>query len=111
MYILFSAKHGLNDIDKMMLHQLNEQCHASGGLRWTLQAVITKADELFHREFKNIRKIQEDILEAAPLCLPPILTAAEQPHFGIDNVRANIMEACGLGRAEVNIVRNTSSGP
>ncbi|RDX54160.1 P-loop containing nucleoside triphosphate hydrolase protein [Lentinus brumalis] len=106
-FILFSAKHGLNEVDRMMLQSLDEQCQTSGGLRWTVQAIITKADSLRPGELaKAVKDIQQDIFETAPTCLPPILTAAhEQPHFGVDIVRQSIMEACGLGKAETKVYR------
>ncbi len=106
-FILFSAKHGLNEVDRMMLQSLDEQCQTSGGLRWTVQAIITKADSLRSGELaRAVKDIQQDIFETAPTCLPPILTAAhEQPHFGVDTVRQSIMEACGLGKAETKVYR------
>ncbi|RPD64497.1 P-loop containing nucleoside triphosphate hydrolase protein [Lentinus tigrinus ALCF2SS1-7] len=104
-FILFNAKHGLNEVDRMMLQSLDEQCQSSGGLTWTLQAIITKSDALRPGELaKAVKGIQKDIFEAAPTCLPPILTAAhEQPHFGVDTVRQSILEACGLGKAETKV--------
>ena len=104
-FILFNAKHGLNDVDRMMLQSLDEQCQSSGGLRWTLQAIITKTDSLRPGELaKAVKGMQKDIFETAPTCLPPILTAAHvQPHFGVDSVRQSISEACGLGKAETKV--------
>ena len=109
MYILFNAKHGLNEVDRMMLRSLDEQCQASGGLRWTLQAVITKTDSLRMGELaKAVKEIQAGIFEAAPTCLPPILTSVrQQPYMGVDRVRESIVEACGLGRADAQIARST----
>ena len=109
-FILFNAKHGLNETDKMMLSSLDEQCQASGGLRGTLQAIITKADSLHMGELaKAVKRIQKDVFEAAPTCLPPIITAAHgQPHLGVDLLRQSIVEACGLGRAEAKVVPGSS---
>ncbi|KAI0326993.1 P-loop containing nucleoside triphosphate hydrolase protein [Cubamyces sp. BRFM 1775] len=106
-YILFHAKHGLNEVDRMMLSSLDEQCQASAGLKFTVQGIITKVDTLRDNEIsKAIKSIQKDIFEAAPTCLPPIITSAlEQPHYGVDQVRRSILEACGLGKAEATVYR------
>ncbi|KAI0917902.1 hypothetical protein AcV5_002722 [Taiwanofungus camphoratus] len=98
-YILFNAKHGLNQVDRAMLASLDEQCQSSAGIKFTLQAVITKADLLVTREtLSSVEKMQKDIFEAAPTCLPAILTVAlKQPHIGIEELRRSIAEACGLG--------------
>ncbi|OJT15367.1 GTP-binding protein EngB [Trametes pubescens] len=107
-YILFHAKHGLNDVDRMMLSSLDEQCRASSGLQFTVQGIITKADTLRGDEVaKTIKKIQDEIFETAPTCLPAIVTSAlESPQFGVDKVRQSIEEACGLGRAEMKVFRS-----
>lgn len=90
-----------------MLQSLDAHCQSSGGLRWTLQAIITKVDTLRSSELQNtIKDIQRDIFETAPTCLPPILTSAhQQPHFGVDAMRASIAEACGLAKAETRVYR------
>ncbi|KAL1945002.1 hypothetical protein VTO73DRAFT_2622 [Trametes versicolor] len=107
-YILFHAKHGLNDVDRMMLSSLDEQCRASSGLQFTVQGIITKTDTLRADEVaKTIKRIQAEIFETAPTCLPAIVTSAlESPHFGVDQVRQSIEEACGLGRAEMKVFRS-----
>ncbi|KAI0630755.1 P-loop containing nucleoside triphosphate hydrolase protein [Trametes polyzona] len=106
-YILFHAKHGLNEVDRMMLSSLDEQCQASAGLKFTVQGIITKVDSLRDNELaKAVKNIQKDIFETAPTCLPPIVTSAlEHPHFGVDQVRQSILEACGLGNAEMKVFR------
>ncbi|KAI0358284.1 P-loop containing nucleoside triphosphate hydrolase protein [Trametes cingulata] len=106
-YILFHAKHGLNEVDRMMLSSLDRDCQASGGLKFTVQGIITKVDTLRDNDIaKAIKSIQKDIFEVAPTCLPPIVTSAlEQPHFGVDQVRQSIVEACGLGKAEIKVFR------
>ena len=90
-----------------MLQSLDERWQASGGLTWTLQAIITKTDALRAGELeKVVKNIQRDIYETAPTCLPPILTSAqEHPHYGVDSVRQSIQEACGLGRTETKVYR------
>lgn len=98
-FVCVNGTHGLNDHDRAMLQQLDAQCQASGGTRWTLQAIITKADAL--AKAKNgrglVAQIQHAVFEAAPTCLPAIVTAAaREPHFGIDEVRNSVAEACAL---------------
>ncbi|CCM02610.1 uncharacterized protein FIBRA_04713 [Fibroporia radiculosa] len=98
-FILFNAKHGLSDIDRAMLQSLDEQCQSSAGTKFTLQAVITKADSLLQsRNAGNtVQDLQKAIFEAAPTCLPAIVTTAlKHPHFGIEEVRRSIADACGL---------------
>lgn len=107
-YILFNAKHGLNESDRLMLSDLDQQVQRSGGTTWTLQAVVTKADMLLSsskvRGEKSdedaqqwLSKLRKDIFEAAPTCLPPIVTSANKaPFFGIDDLRRNLVDACGI---------------
>lgn len=103
-YVLFSAKHGLNEMDKIMLRSLNEQCQISDGRNLTLQGIITKADTLSPESVKQVKKMQDDIFEAAPTCLPAIVTiASKYPFFGIEEVRKSIVEACGVGRVDSRV--------
>jgi len=96
-YILFNAKHGINDYDSQMLVHLSSLLLDDKGLqRFTIQAIITKADMIppldGHVFLERTRKI---ILDAAPLCLPPIVTSAQmKPPFGIDTLRRNILGVC-----------------
>lgn len=95
-FILFNGGHGLNKIDAMILHSLDERVQASAGLQFTLQAVITKTDTVPDNKFSSsIAQMRKDIAEAAPTCLDPIITStAKYPYIGIDAVRNAIMEAC-----------------
>ncbi|OSX64099.1 hypothetical protein POSPLADRAFT_1054715 [Postia placenta MAD-698-R-SB12] len=98
-FVCVNGTHGLNDHDRAMLQQLDAQCQASGGTRWTLQAIITKADALARAKNGRglVAQIQHAVFEAAPTCLPAIVTAAaREPHFGIDEVRNSVAEACAL---------------
>ena len=98
--MLFNAKHGLNDFDRAMLADLGGRCMASGGTLFTLQAVITKIDAIPLTDVKSrLQTMQKEIFEAAPACLPPVITAAaKHPRLGIEELRASIVEACGIGR-------------
>ena len=55
----------------------------------------------------QLRQMQQDIFEAAPTCLPGILTAATKSiTFGIDDIRRNMMEACGINIVQGTIVKD-----
>lgn len=98
-YILFTAKHGLNAFDHEMLSHLSQKLLTLQGTQpYTLQAIITKADLVRPNDLRaSIALIQKSILESAPLCLPAIVTStALRPPFQIDSVRKNIMDACGV---------------
>jgi len=98
-YILFSAKIGLNAFDHQMLSHLSQKLVTPQGTQpYTLQAIITKADLVPTSDLRtSIALIQKVIWESAPLCLPAIVTStAMSPPFQIDLVRRNIKEACGL---------------
>jgi GTP-binding protein len=98
-YILFTAKHGLNAFDHQMLTYLSQKLVTPRGTQpFTLQAIITKADLVRPEELPtNISLIQKAIWEHAPLCLPAIITStALNPHFQIDLVQKNIADVCGL---------------
>lgn len=95
-YILFNAKHGLNDYDLRMLVHLSSLLLDDKGLqRFTIQAIITKADMIPHDGQGLLERVRKNILDAAPLCLPPIVTSAQmKPPFGIDTLRHNILSVC-----------------
>jgi GTP-binding protein len=98
-YILFNAKHGLNEFDRQMLQHLSTFLISETGTQpFTLQSVITKVDLVPPGQLaKALAGMRKEIFEAAPLCLPPILTSCEMnPHFGVGQVRENIASACGL---------------
>ncbi|KAI0731088.1 P-loop containing nucleoside triphosphate hydrolase protein [Earliella scabrosa] len=136
--VLIHAAHGLNAADRMMLASLDAHCqslHSSHSShspqpsqshsprssrspgppgQWTLQAIITKADTLRPRDLAPaLARIRADLFSAAPTCLPPIVTAAaahDQLRLGVDEVRASIAEACGLGRVEAKVFSTRSAG-
>ncbi|KAF9054734.1 P-loop containing nucleoside triphosphate hydrolase protein [Panaeolus papilionaceus] len=98
-YILFNAKHGLNDFDRQMLAHLSGSLLTDRGTQpFTLQAVITKVDLVPSSQLQTtLKTIREDIWKSAPLCLSPLITSsAMSPPFGIEAVRKNIKEACSL---------------
>jgi GTP-binding protein len=94
--ILFNGEHGLNETDRMMIQILDQHCQNSAGLKFTLQAIITKADTIPTDDLSaKIPQIKQDIFKAAPACLPPIITCvAKHSNFGIDKVRKSINDAC-----------------
>jgi GTP-binding protein len=83
-----------------MLQDLDERIQ-SGHTRWTLQAIITKADLVpLDKLDTAISSIKQSIFDSAPTCLPPIVTASiKHTGLGIDDVRRSIVEACGLARS------------
>ncbi|KAF7345474.1 putative GTP-binding protein EngB [Mycena venus] len=93
-YILFNGKHLLNPADLEMLGHLSETLLKDGTQTYTLQSIITKADCIPNQSLGEIiPKIQKQIWETAPLCLPPIITSAMmRPVYGIDAVRKNIAD-------------------
>ena len=95
MYVLLNAKHGANEADKLMLQQLDNKVQ-SGHARWTLQAIITKADLVSHPNHEAaIEGINKAIFENAPTCLPAIVTASLKSNgLGVNDVRRSIVEAC-----------------
>jgi len=94
-YVLLNAKHGANEADKLMLRHLDDKVQ-SGGPRWTLQAIITKADLVSqHNQQAAIDGIKRAIFENAPTCLPPIVTVSLKSNgLGLNDVRRSIVEAC-----------------
>ena len=96
-YIVFNGKHPLNSYDTNMLAHLS-QIIISQRERFTLQAVITKLDDVEPTKVDdNVRQIRMDIQKATQFCLPPILTSVYMnPNFGVEELRRNIEKACGL---------------
>ena len=97
-YILFSALHGLRTTDEAMLAELDGHVQQSGGTKFTLQAIITRADQLGNAGREHVDQMKNAIFRAAPTCLPPIITALppKGPKFGIEMVRKSIADCCGL---------------
>jgi GTP-binding protein len=85
-----------------MLSALSERITAHAGSRHTLQAIITKVDTLglgLDAARAQLRRIRKDVFDAAPTCLPPLVTSVQRaPYIGVENVRAAIADACGLAR-------------
>ncbi|KAF8554317.1 hypothetical protein OG21DRAFT_1106711 [Imleria badia] len=69
-YILFSAPHGLRSTDEAMLAELDTQVQKFGGTKFTLQAIITKADQLGESGREHVEQMKNAIFQAAPTCLP-----------------------------------------
>ncbi|KAI0091578.1 P-loop containing nucleoside triphosphate hydrolase protein, partial [Irpex rosettiformis] len=107
-YLLINASHGLKESDAMMLSHLNQQCESSlaHNRHITLQAIFTKCDLLRGDAQKQLQRMQQEIFEAAPLCLPGIATATSSVQIGVDKVQQSIVEACGLGRVST-VIRHT----
>ena len=103
-YILFNAKHGLNGYDNEMLAHLSRLMMACPNQPWTLQSVITKADTIpVDKISPIINSITQQIRTSAPLCLRPIVTSAQMsPPYGIDPLRKNIIDACGIHSVDVS---------
>ncbi|KAH7910288.1 P-loop containing nucleoside triphosphate hydrolase protein [Hygrophoropsis aurantiaca] len=101
-YVLLAATHGVTSADQSMLSSLDAQVQSFAGTRFTLQAIVTKADTLRRDGREQIERIHKDIFAAAPTCLPPIIAAIPPPgglrSFGVDEVRRSIVEACGIIR-------------
>ncbi|KAG1776622.1 P-loop containing nucleoside triphosphate hydrolase protein, partial [Suillus placidus] len=97
-FILISAAHGMSATDEAMLSSLDAQIQSLDGTRWTLQAIITRADALQTNGRAQINKIEQDIFRISPTCLPPIITSCPSKGitFGIDEVRKSISHACGI---------------
>lgn len=99
----------MKEIDRMMLEDLNSRCEASiqTDRPVTLQAVLTKADLLPSSPKEEIQKLQREIFEAAPLCLPAIITASSKKlEYGVPEVRRSILEACGIGRVDSKVIHS-----
>ncbi|KAG2346853.1 P-loop containing nucleoside triphosphate hydrolase protein [Suillus weaverae] len=97
-FILISAAHGMGATDEAMLSSLDAQIQSLDGTRWTLQAIITRADALQTNGRAQINQIEQDIFRISPTCLPPIITSCPSKGitFGIDEVRKSISHACGI---------------
>lgn len=99
-YVLLNAKHGMNEADRLMLQDLDQRIQ-SGDTRWTLQAIITKADLVSSHKLDGTKEsMKRSIFENAPTCLGPIVTASlKSDGLGVNDVRRSIVEACGLTRS------------
>lgn len=89
-----------------MLQSLEEKCQEQTNANpWTLQAIITKADQMTG-DRAALRAIQDDIFKTAPECLPALAAAiTKRAQVGVERIRESMIEACGLGQVQANIVR------
>ncbi|KZS94441.1 P-loop containing nucleoside triphosphate hydrolase protein [Sistotremastrum niveocremeum HHB9708] len=95
-YLLINGSHGVKPTDRTMLEMLGQKQQASAGSGFTIQAVITKIDGMFgDKSSERLQKLRQDIFEAAPTCLPPILTSTKLK-IGIDELRRSMTEAAGI---------------
>jgi GTP-binding protein len=100
-YILLNLKHGVVKTDLEMLEHLartSAGLSSTGKQKFTFQPIYTKVDDIRDKEKLSARaeEMGKAIREISGLYLPPIPTAAHKLKFGIDDVRKNIAEACGL---------------
>jgi GTP-binding protein len=81
-----------------MLAELDTQIQQFGGTKFTMQAIITRADQLGDSSREHVDQMKTAIFKAAPTCLPPIITACSPngSKFGIELVRKSITDCCGL---------------
>ena len=97
-YILINGPHGVTKMDRPVLETLQtvwEDRNRHQGVQFTLQAVLTKCDQMPKSLGKDhIHSIERDIREIAPACLlvPPILTSARIPEIGVENLRQSMID-------------------
>ncbi|KIP07459.1 hypothetical protein PHLGIDRAFT_71062 [Phlebiopsis gigantea 11061_1 CR5-6] len=107
-YILINSSHGVKEVDWVMLETLNRLCEESMQTERpiTLQAILTKADTI-STSSKGIPQLQQEIFEAAPLCLPAVVTSvSKKMELGVGETRRSILEACGLGRVDSKVIHS-----
>ncbi|KAJ3993561.1 hypothetical protein F5050DRAFT_1577375 [Lentinula boryana] len=116
-YITFNARHPINDRDQQMLAHLSRTLFEALSTSWAsslesgnprlpritqIQPVITKADHLPASTSEArlvIDRLKKEVHNALAklMCLSPLVTTLKMnPPFGIENIRKNIVEACGL---------------
>ncbi|KAF9644521.1 P-loop containing nucleoside triphosphate hydrolase protein [Thelephora ganbajun] len=95
-FTLFNSGHDLNEIDAIMIQSLDERVQASTGLKFTLQAIITKAGMIPEwRLASSITQVRKDIAGTTPTCLDPIITStARCPYIDTDAVRNATTQVC-----------------
>lgn len=96
-YILINGPHGVTKMDNPILETLQSvwEDRNRQGMQFTLQAVLTKCDQMPKSlGTDHIHKIERDIRELAPACLlvPPILTSARIPEIGVENLRDSMVD-------------------
>jgi len=100
-YILINAKHGITEVDKVMLmdleNKLNPPTEGSPNRgRPSLQAIITKIDQLPTSKpeaLKAIDLMKRSISECAPSALDSVLTAfTKQYTLGVEDVQKSMMD-------------------
>ena len=70
-----------------------------------LLALVSQPDDFNNGTSGNA--MQKDIFDTAPTCLPGIVTAATKHiTFGIDDLRLNVLDACGVGVVQGRVMKN-----
>ena len=98
-YFLLNASHSYNSADELMLETLDQVVQATSGLRFQIQGVLTKSDQLSAKDLKNRMQVAEALLakKAATSMLPLLVTSCNSKfRIGIDRVRESIAQACHL---------------
>ncbi|KAJ7590517.1 P-loop containing nucleoside triphosphate hydrolase protein [Mycena floridula] len=99
-YILFQINHDFSEADVQMLSYLSSvMLTPEGRQRFILQAIMTQTDTFRYPGKLQARGMymREELKKLAPLCRPPLFTAAKQKTAnGSEAVRGNILQACGL---------------
>lgn len=96
----------LADLSDLALTPLSPQLSPKRNLRlppmrFTLQSVISKCDLLPYSDAEMTRILEtfrKQIMDIAPACLPPLMTSVRGKggNFGVEALRANIAEVCGV---------------
>lgn len=87
-FLLIDSRRGLQkiDIETMELFAKHNIC---------FQIVLTKIDELRANEIEALRQKIHSQTAKRPMNFPEVLVSSSKVFFGIDMLRAHILEACG----------------
>jgi len=87
-FLLVDSRRGLQQVD----HEVMEMC-AKHNI--CFQIILTKIDQLRAAEVEGLRKDIHIKTAHKPMCFPEVLISSSKVSFGIDLLRARILEACG----------------
>ncbi len=88
-YLLIDSRHGLKEVDGEAMDAFDEAAVS-------YQIVLTKADKLKPREVEAVVARTAAAVAKRPAAFPRVLATSSEKGAGIPELRAEILEACGL---------------
>ena len=89
-FVLIDARHGLKENDRAVLDLLDKAAVS-------YQLVLTKADKVKVPALAKVKAATEAAIAKRPAAFPEVLATSSEKGVGVDELKAAVAFACGLG--------------